>query len=189
MALLRDAAVSLLHRAGVKPTAPGRSQAGRLLVTRPQSAPRARRRPRPRPVAHWRISPTYASPHGSAFLDRELYLPKTWVEDMARREAAGVPVTVAFQTKPQLARAMLTRAFAAAVPAAWITGDEIYGNDGSLRRWLEREQRPYVLTVAGSQPVWDRGRPRRVDAVGRADSGEGVAAPRRWRRQQRSARL
>src|ERR671926_102537 len=36
----------------------------------------------------------YASPPGRAFLDRELYLPKEWAADRARREAAGVPETV-----------------------------------------------------------------------------------------------
>lgn len=129
----------------------------------------------------------YASARGHAFLDRDLYLPKTWVEDVARREEAGVPAAVVFQTKPQLARAMLTRAFAAAVPAAWITGDEVYGNDGSLRRWLESEQHPYVLAVACSHPVWDAGRQVRVDAlVGqlpeeawqRIDVGAGSKGPR-----------
>lgn len=72
----------------------------------------------------------YASPHGHAFLDRDLYLPQSWVADAARREAAGVPPGVGFATKPQLARAMLDRAVAAAVPAGWVTGDEVYGNDG-----------------------------------------------------------
>ena len=33
----------------------------------------------------------YASPRGHAFLDRALYLPKSWAEDAARREEAGVP--------------------------------------------------------------------------------------------------
>jgi SRSO17 transposase len=96
----------------------------------------------------------YASPKGHAFLDRTLYLPKAWAEDAARRRAAGVPEDVRFATKGGLARAMLDRAFAAAVPAAWVTGDEPYGNDGELRRWLEGERRPYVLAVARSHSVW-----------------------------------
>ena len=33
----------------------------------------------------------YASPRGHAFLDRALYLPKSWAEDAARREDGGVP--------------------------------------------------------------------------------------------------
>jgi SRSO17 transposase len=96
----------------------------------------------------------YASPRGRAFLDRTLYLPKAWVDDPARRRAAGVPEAVRFATKGELARAMLERAFAAGVPAAWVTGDEPYGNDGELRRWLEGERRPYVLAVARSHAVW-----------------------------------
>ena len=107
----------------------------------------------------------YASPRGHAFLDRALYLPKTWAEDAARREAAGVPPDVRFATKGELAQAMLARAFAAAVPAAWVTGDEIYGNDGTLRRWLEGQQRPYVLAVARSHPIWHDGVQVRVEAL------------------------
>src|SRR6266508_197919 len=96
----------------------------------------------------------YASPRGRAFLDRELYLPRAWADDPERRRAAGVPAAVAFQTKPQLARRMLERAFAAGAPAAWVTGDEVYGNNGRFRRWLEEQQRPYVLAVARSHAIW-----------------------------------
>jgi len=129
----------------------------------------------------------YASPRGRAFLDRALYLPKSWTEDAARREAAGVPPEVTFATKGELARTMLARAFTAQVPAAWVTGDEIYGNDGALRRWLESEQRPYVLAVACSHSVWDNGVQVQVDTlveripeVGwqRIDVGAGSKGPR-----------
>jgi SRSO17 transposase len=96
----------------------------------------------------------YASRHGTAFLDRALYLPKEWTDDPDRCEKAGVPEGTAFATKPRLARQMLERAFQAGVPAAWVTGDEVYGSDGSLRRWLEEEKRPYVLAVRANQDVW-----------------------------------
>ena len=49
---------------------------------------------------------------------------------------------------------MLARAFAAEVPAAWVTGDEPDGNDGEFRRWLEARRRSYVLAVARSHAVW-----------------------------------
>jgi SRSO17 transposase len=107
----------------------------------------------------------YASSQGSAFLDRARYLPKVWADDAARRAAAGVPAAVAFATKGDLAQAMLARAFAADVPAAWVTGDEPYGNDGDLRRWLEAQERPYVLAVARSHPVWRGGVQVRVEAL------------------------
>src|SRR6195952_5811686 len=59
----------------------------------------------------------YASRHGTAFLDRALYLPREWTDAPGRCLAAGVPEGTAFATKPALARAMLERAFAAGVPA------------------------------------------------------------------------
>src|SRR5215207_11261441 len=65
----------------------------------------------------------------------------------------------------ELAQAMLARAFAAEVPAAWVTGDEVYGNDGDLRRWLEGEGRSYVLAVARSHAVWHQGVQVRVEAL------------------------
>jgi SRSO17 transposase len=53
-----------------------------------------------------------------------------------------------------LAKQMLDRAFKASVPSAWVTGDEVYGSDGSLRRWLEEQKRSYVLAVRANQYVW-----------------------------------
>jgi SRSO17 transposase len=115
----------------------------------------------------------YASPQRRAFLDRALYLPKAWTEDPGRRAAAGVPPEVSFATKGDLAQTLLERACAADVPAAWVTGDEIYGNDGGLRRWLEAEKRPYVLAVARSHAVWHGGVQVRVDALVEGISSEG----------------
>jgi SRSO17 transposase len=98
----------------------------------------------------------YASPKGRTFLDRELYLPREWVEDPQRRTEAGVPAAVAFATKPQLARRMLERALEAGVPAAWVTGDAVYGGDRRLRMWLEEREQPFVLEVACREPLWAR---------------------------------
>jgi len=107
----------------------------------------------------------YASSRGRTFLDRELYLPTAWANDAERRREAGVPEEVAFATKPTLARQMLERAFAAGVPAAWVTGDAIYGNDTDLRRWLEAGSHPYVLAVSCDHPLWHGGTQERADAL------------------------
>jgi SRSO17 transposase len=95
----------------------------------------------------------YASTEGAAFIDRALYLPEGWAGDAARRTAAGVPEAVAFATKGELAAAMLARAFAAGVPAAWVVGDTVYGHD-ELRRWLEEQGRSYVLAVPATHGLW-----------------------------------
>jgi SRSO17 transposase len=129
----------------------------------------------------------YASDRGHAFLERELYLPQEWATDQERRTEAGVPPTVGFATKGQLARRMLARAFAAGVPAAGVTGDTVYGDDGRLRRWLEDQQRPYVLAVSCSHSVPWEGQPQRVEALSaalpaeawqRLSAGEGSQGPR-----------
>jgi SRSO17 transposase len=95
----------------------------------------------------------YASGKGRAFIDRELYLPRSWTNDPARCRAARVPAQVEFRTKPQLARVLLERALDAGVPASWVTADEVYGGDPALRRWLEDRGMAYVLAVKGSEPL------------------------------------
>jgi SRSO17 transposase len=131
----------------------------------------------------------YAAPRGSAFLDRALYLPKAWAADMERRREAGIPDTVGFATKGELAKAMLARAFAADVPARWVAADEVYGNDGALRRWLHAQERAYVLGVARSHMIWsgETWTQERVeatigalpdDAWQRLSVGEGSKGPR-----------
>ena len=95
----------------------------------------------------------YASRKGRAFIDRELYLPRSWTDDPARCRAARVPEQVGFRTKPQLARVMLERALDAGVSAAWVTADEVYGGDPALRRWLEDRGLSYVLAVKGTEPL------------------------------------
>jgi SRSO17 transposase len=107
----------------------------------------------------------YASRHGTVFLDRALYLPKEWTDDPDRCKKAGIPEGMAFATKPELAKEMLSRAFEAGVAVAWVTGDEVYGSDGDLRRWLETQGQPYVLAVRENQYVWRGFRQSKVAAL------------------------
>ncbi len=100
----------------------------------------------------------YASPRGRALVDRELYLPKSWMEDRGRCREAGVPDDVAFASKTELARLMLGRALDAGMPAAWVTADEAYGKEGSFRSWLEQRRISYVVAVPKSQAVAGKSR-------------------------------
>ncbi|KAG0163042.1 hypothetical protein DFQ30_000820 [Apophysomyces sp. BC1015] len=124
----------------------------------------------------------YAGANGSAFIDRELYLPKAWTDDPPRCKAAGIAETVKFATKPQLARQMLERALDAGVPCGWVTGDAVYGGDRSLRLWLESRQQPFVMAVAKNEPLWWQG-PTYV----RADRIAQSLPARAWRRLSASA--
>jgi SRSO17 transposase len=89
----------------------------------------------------------YAAPGGHALIDRELYLPRSWTDYQGRCAAAGIPAGTRFATKPQLAERMIERTAAAAVPFAWVAGDEVYGGSGAQRAWLETRRIAYVLAV------------------------------------------
>jgi SRSO17 transposase len=68
----------------------------------------------------------YASEKGTAFLDRALYMPRSWTNAPARRAEAGVPEEIVFRNKVELARKMLQRAFEAGVGARWVLADSFY---------------------------------------------------------------
>jgi SRSO17 transposase len=132
---------------------------------------------------------SYSSQHGRTLLDRELYLPQEWAEDEEHRREAHVPDTVSFQTKPQLAKTMLKRAFEAGVPAQWVAGDTVYGSDRQLRAWLEAEKQAFVLAAPVNEMLWfDQGAGQfRADAIAdtiearewqRLSAGEGAKGPR-----------
>jgi SRSO17 transposase len=135
----------------------------------------------------------YASPLGHALLDRELYLPEEWTADRERCRQAGIPDERRFATKPQQAQQMLARTLAAGVPARWVTGDSVYGNDRRLRMWLEAQPQAYVLAVSGQEYVWLDWRQRQVKTILAAlpedgwtqlSAGDGTKGPRwydwRW---------
>ena len=94
---------------------------------------------------------SYVSRHGHAFIDRALYLPKAWTDDLARLKAAHVPADTDFATKPQIASAMIERAIAAGVPFSWIAADSVYGV-GAVETTLRRAGKGYVLGVNANHP-------------------------------------
>jgi SRSO17 transposase len=110
----------------------------------------------------------YASSRGAALVDRELYLPEEWAADRERSSAAAVPEDRKFATKPELAQKMIARALRAGAACAWVAGDEVYGNNGKLRAWLEEKQLGYVMAVACDQRMrWPDQQLRRVDEIAR----------------------
>jgi len=121
---------------------------------------------------------TYATSRGHVFLDRRLYLPEAWCEDPVRRARAKVPEEVGFQTKPELAIAMLEHAWAQGVPMRWVTGDEVYGDAPRLREIIEGHGRGYVLAVSSTTPVWTE-RPPVGSPSERAPMGSPAVGPSR----------
>jgi SRSO17 transposase len=129
----------------------------------------------------------YATSKGRALIDRELYLPKSWIADRDRRRQAGVPEDAEFATKTGLARTMLSRALDGGVPAAWVTADEAYGKDGRFRAFLEQRRIGYVVAVPWDQAVAGSAGMSRADALAahapaqawkRRSCGSGAKGPR-----------
>jgi SRSO17 transposase len=129
----------------------------------------------------------YAAAAGATFIDRALYLPRSWTDDPDRCRAAGVPQDTAFATKPALAKAMITRALDAGTPAAWVTADEVYGQDPALRGELGRRGLGYVLAIPkrhliatgiGGRPAIELARRLPARAWQRMSAGPGAKGPR-----------
>jgi SRSO17 transposase len=79
------------------------------------------------------------------------------------------------------------------VPATWVTGDSVYGNDRRLRMWLEAQPQAHVLAVSGKEYAWLDWHQRQVKTIlavlpeegwTRLSAGDGAKGPRwydwRW---------
>jgi SRSO17 transposase len=118
----------------------------------------------------------YASRHGHALIDRELYVPQSWADDPDRCRAAGIPPDVEFATKPQQAQAMIARAIEAKVPFGWFTADEVYGQAKWLQAWLQDQGVFYVMAIKCCDTV--------TTSTGEQRADELIAglSPRCWQR-------
>ena len=133
----------------------------------------------------------YVSGRGHAFIDRRLYLPKSWTDQPDRLRAAHVPEDVRFATKPAIAVAMIERALKAGVAFAWVAADSIYGV-GEVEKILRRAGKGYVLGVTGTHPFGSWGKAPvagtaeeiaeslPASAWVRLSAGDGTKGPRRY---------
>jgi SRSO17 transposase len=121
----------------------------------------------------------YVSGHGHAFIDRQLYLPKSWASDPERRPAGHVPGRIAFATKPAIAAKMIGGAIAADVPFSWVAGDSIYGV-GEIEMLLRRAGKGHVLGVTGSHHFWSWG--PKLAVAGTAAEIAATLGPADWQR-------
>ena len=76
-----------------------------------------------------------------------LYLPKDWAFDEKRRQKAKVPKEVTFQTKQQIALALLDKADQLGVPYSCVVADADYGDNPNFLEGLEKRKKQYVAAV------------------------------------------
>ncbi len=109
-------------------------------------------------VTNCQIAVTLAvvTAHDTLPVDVALYLPSAWASDASRRAAALIPETVTFQTKPELAMAMLRAAHAEHVPLGQVLlADADYGRSRDFRACAGEVGLRYAVGVHASQHVWD----------------------------------
>ncbi|MGZ6725746.1 MAG: IS701 family transposase [Solirubrobacteraceae bacterium] len=80
-------------------------------------------------------------------IDFELYLPRCWTDDPARRREAQIPDDVVFKTKPELALGMIRRALDDGVPRGAVLGDCAYGRSVQFRQSVREMGLHYALGV------------------------------------------
>src|SRR6202521_3396748 len=91
------------------------------------------------------VSLSVATWQASLPIAYRLYLPEAWANDVERREKAGVPAEIRFQTKLEIALEQIRAALADGVPRAPVLGDPAYGNDTEFRSKLAELELSYVL--------------------------------------------
>src|SRR5947209_1515135 len=97
------------------------------------------------------------TPAGTALLEHQLYLPEEWILDKKRRLEAGIPRSVTFRTKPQIALDLHARVRAAGeVSFDWLAFDELYGRNEDFLAALEQRQQLYVGEVPVTTTVWTK---------------------------------
>jgi len=109
-----------------------------------------------------------------------LYLPEAWAKDAERRQQAGVPEQIRFQTKPEIALEQIHQAVADEVPRAPVLADAGYGIDSKFRAGITALGLLYVVGVQSSTSVWA---PGKAPLPAKLWRGQG-RPPRLWRRSQ-----
>jgi SRSO17 transposase len=121
------------------------------------------------------VSLHYATRSGDYPLALRLYLPEAWTAASERLDAAHVPAAErAFQTKWEIALALLDTVRGESLPHAVVVADAGYGVVGEFRAGLEARGEPYIVGISGEEvvfatpPTWvpkppksGRGRPAR----------------------------
>lgn len=87
-------------------------------------------------------------------IDERLYLPKEWTDDKQRCKDAGVPDTIEFKTKSQLALEMIRDAREKRIRFAWVGVDGGYGKEPDFLSALDNAGETFMADVHKDQTIY-----------------------------------
>jgi SRSO17 transposase len=96
----------------------------------------------------------YATRKEHTIVNTRLYLPQEWAKNRSRRAEAGVPRSVKFRTRHQLALEMLGEC-GEVLPHTWIAGDDEMGRPSGFRLELRHLRERYLLAVPSNTLIRD----------------------------------
>ena len=100
------------------------------------------------------VSLTLATEEGSLPLNYRLYLPQEWTRNKKRCRAAGVPKSIGFATKGEIAWAQIEQALAAGIPRGTVLMDAGYGDETAMRDRLNAQELSYAVAVRPATTLW-----------------------------------
>jgi SRSO17 transposase len=127
----------------------------------------------------------YVTAHGSALVDRQLYLPEEWAGDRKRRRRTHVPKPVVFQESWRIGLALIDRS-GPDLPFAWVAADDEFGRVAAFRAGLRQRRLRYVLDVPCNTLIRDLAEApaegRRWPPWRRVDEWAAAQPASRWRK-------
>ena len=103
------------------------------------------------------VSVSLACDQGSIPVAWQLYLPQDWAQDAERRKRTGVPESVRFATKTQIALQQLRTLLSEGAPRHCVLADAGYGVDTAFRQALSDMGLHYAVGVSSALVVWPPG--------------------------------
>lgn len=91
----------------------------------------------------------------ASLVDTRLYLPKSWIDDQGRCEAAGIPrEDRIFRTKPELATEIVKHQLEMGISFDYVGADGLYGNDIVFTRSVADLGLIYMLDIHSNQKIY-----------------------------------
>lgn len=110
-------------------------------------------------------------------LDGELFLPESWSNDRERCTAAGIPDSMVYRPKSEIAIELYQRSVANGVSFQWLTFDEWYGAKPQFLSALVQAKQKFVGEIHGNHRVWET-RPKVANRPYRKNGKKSKKTPR-----------